>query len=88
MLDPTMTYSCAVFDDPDAPLEEAQRNKLELVCEKLELGPADRVLEVGTGWGSFALSRGGVTGVPYHHDDDLSRAARLCPAARCASRAG
>ena len=55
MLDPTMTYSCAVFDDPDAPLEQAQRNKLELVCEKLELGPADRVLEVGTGWGSFAL---------------------------------
>ena len=55
MLDPTMTYSCAVFDDPDAPLEQAQRNKLELVCQKLELGPADRVLEVGTGWGSFAL---------------------------------
>ena len=50
-----MTYSCAVFDDPDAPLEQAQRNKLELVCQKLELGPADRVLEVGTGWGSFAL---------------------------------
>ncbi|HLY49434.1 MAG TPA: cyclopropane-fatty-acyl-phospholipid synthase family protein [Solirubrobacteraceae bacterium] len=55
MLDPTMTYSCAVFDDPDASLEEAQRNKLELVCEKLELGPGDRVLEIGTGWGSFAL---------------------------------
>jgi cyclopropane-fatty-acyl-phospholipid synthase len=55
MLDPTMTYSCAVFDDPDAPLEQAQRNKLELVCQKLELGPGDRVLEIGTGWGSFAL---------------------------------
>jgi cyclopropane-fatty-acyl-phospholipid synthase len=55
MLDPTMTYSCAVFDDPEAPLEQAQRNKLELVCQKLGLGPADRVLEIGTGWGSFAL---------------------------------
>jgi cyclopropane-fatty-acyl-phospholipid synthase len=55
MLDPTMTYSCAVFDDPEAPLEQAQRNKLELVCQKLELGPRDRVLEIGSGWGSFAL---------------------------------
>jgi cyclopropane-fatty-acyl-phospholipid synthase len=55
MLDPTMTYSCPVFDDPDETLEQAQRNKLELVCQKLELGPADRVLEIGTGWGSFAL---------------------------------
>jgi cyclopropane-fatty-acyl-phospholipid synthase len=55
MLDPTMTYSCAMFDHPEAPLEEAQRNKLELVCQKLELKPRDRVLEIGTGWGSFAL---------------------------------
>jgi cyclopropane-fatty-acyl-phospholipid synthase len=55
MLDPTMTYSCAVFHDQDATLEQAQRTKLELVCQKLELGPEDRVLEIGTGWGSFAL---------------------------------
>jgi cyclopropane-fatty-acyl-phospholipid synthase len=44
-----------VFQAPDTPLEQAQRNKLELVCQKLELGPTDRVLEIGTGWGSFAL---------------------------------
>src|SRR5579875_3898761 len=55
MLDETMTYSCAVFDSPRATLEEAQRAKLELVCRKLELSPQDRVLEIGTGWGSFAL---------------------------------
>ena len=55
MLDPTMTYSCAVFEDPHASLEQAQRAKLDLVCRKLELGPADHVLEIGTGWGSFAL---------------------------------
>jgi cyclopropane-fatty-acyl-phospholipid synthase len=55
MLDPTMTYSCALFDDPEDSLEQAQRKKLELVCETLELGPGDRVLEIGTGWGSFAL---------------------------------
>src|SRR5579884_4312112 len=54
MLDPTMTYSCAVFEGPQAPLEEAQARKLELACEKLELGPDDRVLEIGSGWGSFA----------------------------------
>ena len=55
MLDPTMTYSCALFESPRATLERAQRAKLELICEKLELGAGDRVLEIGTGWGSFAL---------------------------------
>jgi cyclopropane-fatty-acyl-phospholipid synthase len=54
MLDETMTYSCAVFERPDEPLEDAQRRKLHLVCERLRLGPGDRVLEIGCGWGSFA----------------------------------
>jgi cyclopropane-fatty-acyl-phospholipid synthase len=55
MLDPTMTYSCALFERDGATLEQAQLAKLELVCEKLELSASDRVLEIGTGWGSFAL---------------------------------
>jgi cyclopropane-fatty-acyl-phospholipid synthase len=55
MLDPTMTYSCAVFDDADEPLEDAQRRKLRQVCDKLGLGPDDRVLEIGCGWGGFAM---------------------------------
>ncbi|MBV9536945.1 MAG: class I SAM-dependent methyltransferase [Solirubrobacterales bacterium] len=55
MLDPTMTYSCALFARDGITLEQAQLAKLDLVCEKLELSPADRVLEIGTGWGSFAL---------------------------------
>jgi cyclopropane-fatty-acyl-phospholipid synthase len=55
MLDPTMTYSCAVFERPDASLEQAQLAKLERVCEKLRLTPRDRVLEIGTGWGAFAV---------------------------------
>jgi cyclopropane-fatty-acyl-phospholipid synthase len=55
MLDPTMTYSCAFFGERGMSLEEAQIAKLERVCEKLDLGPDDRVLEIGTGWGSFAL---------------------------------
>lgn len=55
MLDPTLTYSCAVFEHPRMSLEQAQRAKLERVCDRLELGPGDRVLEIGTGWGAFAL---------------------------------
>ena len=54
-LDPTMTYSCAVFDGEDTSLEAAQRAKLDLVCQKLDLGPGDRVVEIGAGWGSFAV---------------------------------
>lgn len=55
MLDPTMMYSSAYFARPDMSLEEASNAKLELICEKLELGPADHVLEIGTGWGGFAI---------------------------------
>jgi cyclopropane-fatty-acyl-phospholipid synthase len=55
MLDPTMTYSCAIFEEPESSLEDAQLAKLERVCEKLALGPDDHVLEIGSGWGSLAL---------------------------------
>lgn len=55
VLGPTMTYSCAYFSSPDQPLEEAQRDKHELVCRKLRLRPGERVLDVGCGWGSFLL---------------------------------
>ena len=55
MLDPTMMYSCAVFEHRDSTLHEAQLRKLEIVCEKLDLGPDDHVLEIGTGWGGFAI---------------------------------
>jgi cyclopropane-fatty-acyl-phospholipid synthase len=58
-LDPGMTYSCAVFDQPGASLAEAQERKLDLVCRKLGLGPDDHVVEIGTGWGSFALHAAG-----------------------------
>ena len=54
-LDPTMMYSCAVFEEPGATLEQASLAKLERVCAKLELGPQDHVLEIGTGWGGFAV---------------------------------
>jgi cyclopropane-fatty-acyl-phospholipid synthase len=55
MLDPTMMYSCAVFERPGMTLEEASLAKLERVCERLRLGPDDHVVEIGTGWGGFAV---------------------------------
>ena len=54
-LDASMTYSCAIFSRGAQTLEEAQRCKLELVCTKLALVPGQRVLDVGCGWGSFAI---------------------------------
>ncbi len=54
-LDPTMMYSCAIFDSPETTLEAGSLAKLARVCAKLELGPDDHVLEIGTGWGGFAV---------------------------------
>ncbi len=55
MLDETMMYSCAFFEDPAVSLAEASTAKLERLCRKVQLGPDDHVLEIGTGWGGFAL---------------------------------
>src|SRR4051812_237299 len=54
-LDESMTYSCAIFSRGATTLEEAQFTKRELVCTKLALQPGERVLDVGCGWGSFAI---------------------------------
>ncbi|MFG2715926.1 class I SAM-dependent methyltransferase [Streptomyces goshikiensis] len=54
VLGPSMVYSCAYWR-PDGTLEEAQRDKLDLVCRKLALEPGMRLLDVGCGWGSMAL---------------------------------
>jgi len=62
MLDPTMMYSCALFDRPGMTLQEASVAKLERVCERLDLGPEDHVLEIGTGWGGFAIYAAGTRG--------------------------
>jgi cyclopropane-fatty-acyl-phospholipid synthase len=54
-LDETMTYSCALFEHEGQALADAQRNKYRSLAEKAQLGPGDHVLEVGCGWGGFAL---------------------------------
>jgi cyclopropane-fatty-acyl-phospholipid synthase len=58
-LDDTLSYSCAVFELPEATLEEASRAKLERLCTKLQLVPADHLVEIGTGWGGLALHAAG-----------------------------
>lgn len=54
-LDENLMYSSAVFAREDETLEAAQRRKLDRICSKLQLSPADHVVEIGTGWGGFAL---------------------------------
>ncbi len=54
-LDPTMMYSAAQFLTADDTLEQAQLNKLQRICQKLDLKPEDHLLEIGTGWGSMAI---------------------------------
>jgi cyclopropane-fatty-acyl-phospholipid synthase len=54
-LDETMTYSCAYFAHPKADLADAQRAKYRMLCEKARLSPTDHVLEIGSGWGGFAI---------------------------------
>src|SRR6201996_4409347 len=61
VLGPSMTYTCAVYPDADATLEEAQQNKYRLIFEKLRLQPGDRLLDGGCGWGGmvrYAARRG------------------------------
>ena len=55
MLDETLMYSAAYFETPDTSLHEASIAKLELVCDKLDLHADDHVIEIGAGWGGFAL---------------------------------
>jgi len=59
LLDETMMYSCGIFERRAMTLAEASTAKLDAICRRLALGPQDRVLEIGTGWGGFALHAAG-----------------------------
>ena len=54
-LDPTMSYSGGVFVNPEDSMEQASINKFDAICRKLDLKPSDEVIEIGTGWGGFAM---------------------------------
>ena len=54
-LDETLTYSCAIWPSPNMSLADAQRAKLDRMCDWLELAPRDHLLEIGCGWGSMAI---------------------------------
>jgi cyclopropane-fatty-acyl-phospholipid synthase len=58
-LDETMTYSCGIFEHPSSTLAQASTAKLDRLCRKLDLKATDHVLEIGAGWGSFALHAAG-----------------------------
>lgn len=54
-LDENLMYSSAIFPETNSSLEKASQHKLDRICQKLELKPNDHVIEIGTGWGGFAL---------------------------------
>jgi cyclopropane-fatty-acyl-phospholipid synthase len=54
-LDETMTYSCGIFETAESTLKDASIAKYDRICQKLRLRPEDHVVEIGTGWGSFAV---------------------------------
>ncbi|MBX2852794.1 MAG: cyclopropane-fatty-acyl-phospholipid synthase family protein [Phycisphaeraceae bacterium] len=62
LLDPTLTYSCAVFESPEASLIDAQVAKLDRLIDKLGLDQGQHLLEIGTGWGALAVRAAQRTG--------------------------
>ena len=54
-LDPTMMYSSAMYPSVESSLDEAAVHKLDTICRKLDLKATDRVIEIGSGWGGFAI---------------------------------
>ena len=65
-LDPEMQYTCAYFTDWNNTLDEAQRDKLEMICRKLRLKPGERMLDIGCGWGGLVCYAAEHCGVTAH----------------------
>lgn len=89
-LDESMSYSCAYFDQPDEPLEVAQRNKMRHVAAKLQLTPGMHVAEIGSGWGGLAIYLAQTCGVTVTainvSPDQLAESRRRAEAAGVADR--
>ena len=62
ILDSSMMYSCAVYQNYDDNLETAAKHKIQTICKKLQLKPSDHLLEIGSGWGGFAIHAAQVYG--------------------------
>src|SRR5215470_3117726 len=65
-LDRRMVYTCAYYRRPDGDLDQAQEDKLDLVCRKLRLGRGERLLDIGCGWGSLVMWAAERYGVVAH----------------------
>ncbi|MGE0378465.1 MAG: class I SAM-dependent methyltransferase [Planctomycetaceae bacterium] len=65
-LDPEMVYSCAYFTDWNNSLEQAQQDKLDMICRKLRLQPGERFLDIGCGWGALVCHAARHYGVQAH----------------------
>jgi cyclopropane-fatty-acyl-phospholipid synthase len=65
-LDKRMVYTCAYYRRPDGDLDQAQEDKLDLVCRKLRLAPGERLLDIGCGWGSLVVWAAERYGVQAH----------------------
>ncbi|MES2461261.1 MAG: cyclopropane-fatty-acyl-phospholipid synthase family protein [Armatimonadota bacterium] len=84
-LDPEMQYSCAYYTDWGNTLEQAQRNKLEMICRKLRLEPGEKMLDIGCGWGglicyaaqNYGVQAHGVTLSQTQHDFAKEKIKRL-----------
>ncbi|AOP42972.1 cyclopropane fatty acyl phospholipid synthase [Edwardsiella piscicida] len=81
MLDPAMQYSCAYWKQADT-LEQAQQDKLHLICEKLQLRPGMTLLDIGCGWGGLAAYAARRYGVRVH-GVTISAEQQKLAAARC-----
>lgn len=84
-LDPEMQYSCGYFTDWENGIDQAQQDKLEMICRKLRLQPGDRLLDIGSGWGGllchaarhYGIEGHGVTLSQAQYDFAVEKAKRL-----------
>ena len=65
-LDSLMLYTCAYYREPDGKLEQAQEDKVDLVCRKLRLQPGETMLDIGCGWGGLSIWAAQHYGVKAH----------------------